>query len=283
VAYAVAVDSGNAQAIKTTGRPKFSGGFGRITNQDVDKILAVVTKDGTITKDEEEALLIILGTKANWGDGASKKYMIAQLEKNFKIFWSVKPIDKDQAALLLIQTNQIDFVSAGNSHAGTQLHYTSKEYQTIVQLIAQHKITAWEVSGERFYRKIPGAVDEGIFDSTLKEIYLLRGISATERKALFARLATKAIQNSRNGSGAEKDRHADLVIVRAFVALSLGDPYDDSGDDPLAVATRKGGAADLLTTRVASRNGQWKSKFKDAYDDVVEALRVLQEHRNGRS
>lgn len=269
--YAVAVNAKNREAIRTTGTTEFQGGFGNITKQEVDLIIAAATDGNVITEKEEEALLIILATDKNWNIAGVKQYMIEQIEKNLRLFWSATPIDKDKAALLLVQTNRIDFVSQGDKHQGTGLHYTAAEFQTIVQLIARNNISAAEVSGEGFYKFIPGASDQGYYDISTNEIYLVSGLSSRDQQSAFAVWATVAIHDFRNVAWPAKYRFVDTRIIKAFVALSLGSPYTTSGDGAFAVANRKGGAAEMLMTPVASRNAKWKSAFKKAYDEVVDA------------
>lgn len=251
-------------------------GFGGFAQHDVDSVLEAALGSGgnsNISKEDEEALLIILAAKTPWKAGA-KEYMIDKLEKNLKFEWSSKSIG-NEAPQLLKFTNTIDFVSRGDKHHGTGYHFTPTDFQLVAGLIAKNKIGAWEVSDRRTFLRIPEgqAGAWGFYDPDLNDIYIVSGLSSTDRQCTFVHVVTHAIRDFRNlPEMPAKYIAADGYIVQAFVALSLGTPYSTSPDRPEEVAT---GAATLLQTPVRSRDAAWTSKFRKAYDDVVRAVEAL--------
>lgn len=273
--YAIGVDHKNAQHLRDG---THLTGFGKFSKDDVDDVLEAALDDqGTprITKQEEEALLIILASPIQWEDGA-KDYMIEQLEEDLKYVWSSKPID--DAAQLLHYTYKLDFVSRGDKHAGTGLHYTPQDYQIIAGLIAQGGIGAYEVSDRRTYtRTLAGRAHAwGFYEYVKNDIYLIKGLNSRDRLASFCHEATHAIQDLKNiphSASLAKYVEADGYITQAFVSLRFGMPYAAYPDRPEEVAYR--GAANLLWTPPRSRNKAWERDFKKAYDDVVDAYIAL--------
>lgn len=285
--YAIGLNRGNAERLRRgppqnpkpgetwlTGR----GGFNR---DDVDEVMAAATDGGKITEAEEEALMIILGSPRtfNWV-GDAKEYMIKQVEDSLNQLWSSKPIEKNEAMWLLANTNHIDFVSGGDRHKGTGYHYTPADFQVIPFLIDRLKIEAWEIAPDRSYLRtsFAQAGAAGYYDRVTNEIYLLRGVSQSDRTPNFAHEATHAIQDFRNVPQVRslaKYTEADAYIVQASVALERGTPYKQPGR-PETVAT--GGASKMLLTPASSRDAKWRSAFRKAYDDVVDAYATL--HRS---
>jgi hypothetical protein len=273
VEYALGIASGNKARIRD-GAPLIAGGPDKIDKADVDAIMAAAVDDNVITKEEEEALLIIAATERSWAPGA-KDYLIELIEKNLKLLWSTSPISSDEAARLLLQTNRLDFVSAGDKHQGTGLHYTPMEYQLVVHLIERKAITAWEISRHRSFKQI-WALDDStcVYYTQDNVLYLLEGLSPRDRQCSFVHESTHAIQDFRNITAARspnKYTETDAYIADAFVALALGVPYAAFPNEPDEVASREGGAAAMLLTPVASRTAKWKSDFRKAYDKVVDA------------
>jgi hypothetical protein len=272
--YAIGVNPKNEARLRD-GRPL--DGFGGLAEHDVDSLLAAALGTGgksQISKEDEEALLIILAAKTPWKGGA-KAYMIAKLEQNLKNEWSTTPIGSE-APQLLSQTNKIDFVSRGDKYQGTGFHYTPVEFQLVAGLIAQDKIGAWEVSGQRSYLRIPEgqAGAWGFYDPNTNDIYIINGLSARDRQCTFVHGVTHAIMDVRNLPGTlAKYIAADGYIAQAFVALSLGMPYSTFPKRPEEVAS--GGASKMLQTPARSRDAQWTRDFKKAYDDVVDACEAL--------
>src|SRR5260370_41730906 len=83
-------------------------GFGGFDTHDMDSILEAALGPGgksKISKEDEEALLIILAAKTPWKAGA-KEYMIQKLEQNLKFEWSSKSI-RSEAPQLLKFTNRV--------------------------------------------------------------------------------------------------------------------------------------------------------------------------------
>jgi hypothetical protein len=270
--YVIGINAINEKNLQN-GRPL--EGFGGFLEHDVDSVLeaALPGGKGPISKEAEEALLIILAAKTPW-KGHAREYMIAKLEKNLKFEWSSKSIGSEAPQLLKF-TDKIDFVSRGDKHPGTGYHFTPTDFRLIAGLIAKNKIGAWEVSDRRTFLHIPeGQVGAwGFYDPDTNDIYIVSHLSPTDRQCTFVHLATHAIRDFLNlPDMAAKYVAADGYIAQAFVALSLGDPYSESGDRPEEVAT--GGAAKLLQTP-GSRDKAWTRKFKTAYDDVVAAVEVL--------
>jgi hypothetical protein len=264
--YVIGVNPINAENLKNK-RPLV--GCGGFAEHDVDSVLEAALGPGgkgKISKEDEEALLIILTAKTPW-KGRAKEYMIAKLEQNLKFEWSSKPIGSE-APQLLQYTKGIDFISPG-----TGFHFSPTEFQVIAGLIAQNKIGAWEVSGRRTFLHIPeGQVGAwGFYDPNLNDIYIVSGLSADDRQCTFVHLAMLAIRDFRNLPEAQaKYIAADGYIAQAFVALSQKDPYSTYPDRPEEVAYAE--AAKLLQTAVRSRNAKWIRDFRKAYDMVVEAV-----------
>ena len=99
-------------------------GFGGFAPHDVDSVLEAALGPGgrsKISKEAEEALLIILAAKTPWKAGA-KEYMIQKLEQNLKFEWSSKSIGSE-APQLLQYTNNIEFVSQGDKYPGTGITF----------------------------------------------------------------------------------------------------------------------------------------------------------------
>jgi hypothetical protein len=271
--YAIGVNAANEQRLAngTT-----LTGFGRFSKADVDSILEAALDFDVISKKEEEALMIILASQSQWEPGA-KEYMLDQIELHLKDLWSSDPID-DEAPNLLRYTYRLDFTSEGDRHRGTGYHYTPTDYQIISGLIGQGDVGAWEVRVDRTYLRIPpGKANAwGFYEQHTDDIYIVQGLSARDRQASFTHEATHAIQDFRNISHAAslaKYVESDGYIAQAFVALSFGVPYAENPDWPEEVACR--GAAAMLLTPVRSRDKAWKSAFKQAYDDVVDAFVAL--------
>jgi len=252
-------------------------GFGGFAPHDVDSVLEAALGPGgrsKISKEDEEALLIILAAKTPWKAGA-KEYMINKLEKNLKFEWSSKSIGSEAPQLLKF-TNKIDFVSRGDKFQGTGYHFTPTDFRLIAGLIAKNKIGAWEVSDRRTFLRIPeGQVGVwGFYDPDLNDIYIVSGLSADDRECTFVHEATHAIRDFRNlPEMPAKFIAADGYIAQALVALSQKDPYSTNPDQPEDVAYA--GAAKLLQTPGRSRDAAWTGKFRKAYDDVVDAVETL--------
>lgn len=287
--YIEGVNRGNKTAPKTArigsmatgGKTIPSGsmvsGFGRFSKKDVDAVLAAAF-DGNgrsrITKKEEEALLIILATRSpRWEIGA-REYMIEQIELNLKHLWSSIPINAAEAVALLKYTDTIDFVSEGDKHKGTGLHYTALDFKIVARLIGEKKIGAWEVSDKRSYLRIPAgqAGADGFQLSNADDIYIVKGLDPNTRQFYFSHEATHAIQDLSNVPRARslaKFIEADAYIVQGFTALKRGVPYAAYPNHPEEIASVK--VAPMLSTPVASRNDKWRSDFRKAYDMVVDA------------
>jgi hypothetical protein len=118
--YVIGVNSVNADRLKSN-RPL--EGFGGFAPHDVDSVMEAALGPGgnKISKDSEEALLIILVAKTPWKAGA-KEYMINKLEQNLKFEWSTKSIGSE-APQLLQYTNNIEFVSQGDKYPGTGITF----------------------------------------------------------------------------------------------------------------------------------------------------------------
>jgi hypothetical protein len=249
-------------------------GFGGFAPHDVDSIMEAALNSGggsNISKDAEEALLIILAAKTPWKGGA-KEYMIDKLEHNLKFEWSSNAIG-GEATNLLQYTNNIDFESRGDQYPGTRYHFTPLDFQLIGGLIAKGNIGAWEASDRRTFLRLPeGQVGAwGFYDPDTDDIYIVSGLSTRDRSCTFVHMAMLAIRDVRNLPDTEaKYIAADGYIAQAFVALSMGSPYSKFPDRPEEIASR--GAAKLLQTPVKSRDKKWKSDFQQAYDDVVDAV-----------
>jgi hypothetical protein len=114
--YVIGVNPINEKNLRD-GRPL--EGFGGFAPHDVDSILEPALGPGgksKISKEDEEALLIILAAKTPWKAGA-KEYMIQKLEQNLKFEWSSKSIGSEAPQLLKF-TNRVDFVSRGDKYPG---------------------------------------------------------------------------------------------------------------------------------------------------------------------
>jgi hypothetical protein len=249
-------------------------GFGGFADHDVDSIMEAALAGGTISKESEEALLIILAADTPFTRGA-KEHMIVKIEQDLKFDWSSKSI-KSEAPQLLQPTNKLDFVSKGNKHQGTGFHYTPLEYQLIAGLIADDVIGAWEVSALRSFLRSPEgqAGAWGFYDSDTDDIYVVSGLASRDRQCTFVHAATDAIQDVRNlPETLVKYMLADGYIAQAFVALSLGMPYASMPNRPEESASR--GASKLLQTPAGSRGVRWTRDFKQAYDDVVDACEAV--------
>jgi hypothetical protein len=272
--YAIGVNPVNEENIRKR-RPL--EGFGGFAPHDVDSVFQAALATGgksKISKEGEEALLIILAAKTPWKAGG-KEYMIAKLEENLKFEWSSNSIGSE-APQLLQNTNKIDFVSRGVKYQGTGLHYTPADFQLIAGLIAQNKIGAWEVPSRRSFLRIPEGQARawGFYDPDTNDIYIVSKLSSRDRQCTFVHEAVNAIQDFRNLPGTmAKYIAADGYIAQAFVALSLGSPYSQFPDRPEEVAT--GGASKLLRSPVRSRDDKWKRNFQKAYDEVVDACETL--------
>ena len=216
--------------------------------------------------------MIILLARTSWKAGA-KEYMIKKLEQNLKFEWSSKSI-RSEAPQLLQHTNNIDFVSQGDKYPGTGYHFLPVDFKLIAGLIAQDKLGAWEASDRRTFLHIPEGQEGawGFYDAETNDIYIVSGLSSTDRQSIFVHEAMLAIRDFRNLPDKEaKYIAADGYIMQAFVALSLGDPYSSMPDRPEEVASQ--GAAKMLQT--TSRNAKWTGDFRKAYDDVVDAVATL--------
>lgn len=269
--YVIGVNPINEKNLKN-GRPL--EGFGGFAEHDVDSVLEAALPGGTgkISKEDEEALLIILAAKTPW-KGDAKEYMIQKLERNLKFEWSSKSIGSEAPQLLQF-TNKIDFVSRGDKYPGTGFHFTPIEYQLIGGLIAQNDLGAWEVSDRRTFLRLPEgqAGAWGFYDQDTDDIYIVSGLSSRDRQCTFVHVAMHAIRDFRNLPEAPaKYIAADGYIAQALVAFSLGAPYSSSKSDrPEEVASP--GAARLLQTPMRSRDARWTRNFRKAYDDVVVAV-----------
>ncbi|HEV3236054.1 MAG TPA: DUF6782 family putative metallopeptidase [Gemmataceae bacterium] len=271
--YVIGVNSVNADRLKSN-RPL--EGFGGFAPHDVDSVMEAALGPGgnKISKDSEEALLIILVAKTPWKAGA-KEYMINKLEQNLKFEWSTKSIGSE-APQLLQYTNNIEFVSQGDKYPGTGYHFLPVDFKLIAGLIAQDKLGAWEASDRRTFLHIPEGQEgaQGFYDAETNDIYIVSGLSSTDRQCIFVHEAMHAIRDFRNLPDKEaKYIAADGYIMQAFVALSLGDPYSSMPDRPEEVASQ--GAAKMLQTTLRSRNAKWTTGFRKAYDDVVDAVATL--------
>jgi hypothetical protein len=268
--YAIGVNAGNQQRLRD-GKPL--SGFGRFSKKDVDRVMDAALDFDTISRKEEEALMIILAAQSQWEPGA-RDYFIDQLELHLKDLWSSDTID-DEAPTLLARTNRLDFVSGGDRHRGTLYHYTPEDYQLIAALIKKGEIGAWEVSVNRTYLRLPPgqAGAWGLYDDKTNDIYIVKGLDPRDRQASFTHEATHAIQDFRNLPDAAylaKYVETDAYIAQAFIALSFGVPYAAFPDRPEEVATR--GAAGMLLTPVGKRDKAWTRDFRKGYDDVVDAF-----------
>jgi hypothetical protein len=249
-------------------------GFGGFAPHDVDSIMEAALQSGgksKISKDAEEALLIILAAKTPWKAGA-KDYMIEKLEQTLKFEWSSNPIGSEAVKLLQF-TDKIDFESRGDKYPGTGYRFTPLGFQFIGGLIANGDIGAWEVSDRRSFLRIPeGQVGAwGFYDPDTDDIYIVSGLSSRDRQCTFVHVAMMAIRDILNLPDMQaKYIAADGYIAEAFVALAMGSPYSKFPDRPEEVASR--GAAKLLRTPVKSRDKKWKDDFKQAYDKVVDAV-----------
>jgi hypothetical protein len=272
--YVIGINPVNEERLRTKRHLEGFGGFAR---HDVDSVLEAALGSGgnsTISKEDEEALLIILAAKTPWKADA-KEYMIMKLEKNLKFEWSSKSISSEAPHLLKF-TDKIDFVSRGDKYPGTGHHFTPTDFRLIAGLIAKDKIGAWEVSDRRTFLRIPeGQVGAwGFYDPDLNDMYIVSGLSSRDRQCTFVHVTTHAIRDFRNlPAMPAKFIAADGYIAQASVALSMGRPYSGSPDQPEEVATR--GAAKLLQTLVRSRDAAWTRKFRKAYDEVVEAVEAV--------
>jgi hypothetical protein len=272
--YVIGVAPVNEKNLKN-GRPL--EGFGGFAEHDVDSVLEAALGpggNGKISKEDEEALLIILAAKTPW-KGKAKEYMIEKLERNLKFEWSSTSI-RSEAPQLLQFTNKIDFVSRGDKYPGTGHHYTPAEFKLVAGLIAKNKIGAWEVSERRTFLRIPEgqAGAWGFYDPDTNDIYIVSGLSPRDRQCTFVHNAVLAILDLRNLPGTpSKYIAADGYIAQAFVALSLKAPYSKSSDWPEEVASR--GAAKLLQAS-GRRDARWNRNFRKAYDDVVDAVERLE-------
>jgi hypothetical protein len=270
--YAISVNPDNERRLKI--KEKLTG-FGGFAPFSVDTILQLARDaNSRISKQNEEALLIILLAKTPWKGGA-KEHMIEKLEQNLKFEASSKSIASD-APQLLKETGKIDFVSGGDKHKGTGFHYTPTEYQLVAAFIAQNKIGAWEVAARRSFLLIPAgeAGAWGFYDPDTNDMYIVDGLSSRDRQCTFVHVATLAIHDVRNrAEGLANYLAADGFIAQAFVALSLGKPYSKFPNRPEEVAS--GGASKLLQTAMGDRDKKWGSKFRKAYDDVVDACVAL--------
>ena len=266
--YVVGVNPVNAENLKQN-RPL--EGFGGFAEHDVDSVLEAAlgpSGKGPISKESEEALVIILLAKTPW-KGRAKDYMIDKLEQNLKFELSSKSI-AGEAPQLLQFTTGLDFISPG-----TGFHFSPTEFKIIAGLIAQDKIGAWEASGRRTFLQIPeGQVGAwGFYDPKSNDIYIVSGLSADDRQCTFVHLATLAIRDFRNRPEAKaKYIAADGYIAQAFVALSQKDPYSTYPDRPEEVAYAQ--AAKLLQkpVRDRSKDKTWKRDFEKAYAKVVDAV-----------
>jgi hypothetical protein len=150
------------------------------------------------------------------------------------------------------------------------------DYQLIAGLIAKNKIGAWEASDRRtFLRIVPEgqAGAWGFYDPDTNDIYIVSGLSPINRQCVFVDQAMHAIRDFRNlPETLAKYIAADGYIGQAFVALALRAP-PTSPDGPEDVAFR--GAAKLLQTPLRSRDAAWTRKFREAYDELVEAVEAL--------
>jgi hypothetical protein len=249
-------------------------GFGGFAPHDVDSIMEAALQSGgksNISKEAEEALLVILAAKTPWKAGA-RDYMIDKLEKNLKFEWSSNSI-ASEATQLLQYTNKIDFESRGDKYPGTGYHFTPVDFQLIGGLIAKGDIGAWEASDRRTFLRLPeGQVGAwGFYDPDTNDIYIVSDLSSRDRQCTFVHMSMMAIRDVRNLPDTEaKYIAADGYIAQAFVALSMGSPYSKFPDRPEEIASR--GAAKLLQTPVKSRDKKWTRDFQQAYDDVVDAV-----------
>jgi hypothetical protein len=276
--YVIGVNQSNEQKLRD-GKPLT--GFGKFSKDDVDDILEAALDNYAISQKEEEALMIILASQSQWETGA-KEYMIDQIVRNVESLWSSDPID-DEAPTLLQHTSQLDFVGEGENHRGTGYHYTTLDYQIISGLIRQGNIGAWEVAVDRSYLRTPAGQRGawGFYEQDTDDIYIVSGLGARDRQASFAHEATHAIQDFRNipnNGTVAKFVETDGYITQAFVALKLNLPFTGSPKRPEDVACREKprlGAARMLLTPVRSRSKAWKSDFKKAYDEVVDAFVAL--------
>lgn len=273
--YVIGVNPVNEKNLKEK-RPL--EGFGGFAPHDVDSIMEAALQSGgnsNITKEAEEALLIILAAKTPWKAGA-KEYMIEKLEKALKFEQSSQSI-ASEAAKLLQNTKGIDFDSRGNTYPGTGYHFTPLDFQLIEGLIAKNDVGAWEVSDRRSFLRVPEGQQGawGFYDQDTDDIYIVSGLSPRDRQCTFVHLAMMAIRDVRNLPDMQaKYIAADGYIAEAFVALSMGSPFSKFPNRPEEVASR--GAAKLLQTPVKSRDKKWKRDFQDAYDDVVDAVQKVQ-------
>jgi hypothetical protein len=243
----------------------------------VDSVLVAALGPGgnsKISKEDEEALLIILAAKTPWKAGA-KEYMIAKLEQNLKFEWSSKSIGSE-APQLLQHTNKIDFVSRGNKYPGTGFHFSPTDFQLIAGLIAKTILALGRRPNADFLRIPEGQVGAwGFYDQNTDDMYIVSGLSARDRQCTFVHVAMLAIRDFRNlPEASAKYIAADGYIAQAFVALSLGTPYSKFPDRPEEVASL--GAAKLLQTPVRSRDARWTRDFRKAYDKVVDAVEHLE-------
>jgi hypothetical protein len=272
--YVIGINPVNEKKLKDN-RPL--EGFGGFAPHDVDSVMEAALQSGgksKISKDAEEALLIILAAKTPWKAGA-KDYMIDKLEKTLKFEWSSQSI-ASEAATLLQYTNKIDFESRGDKYPGSGYHFTPLDFQLIGGLIAKGDVGAWEVSDRRSFLRIPeGQVGAwGFYDPDTDDIYIVTGLSSRDRQCTFVHQAMTAIRDVRNLPDTQaKYIAADGYIGEAFVALAMGSPYSKFPDRPEEVASR--GAAKLLQTPIKSRDKKWKRDFQKAYDDVVDAVQAL--------
>jgi hypothetical protein len=270
--YVIGINQTNDQNLRDN-RPLT--GFGGFAPHDVDSIMEAALKSGgknNISKDAEEALLIILAAKTPWKGGA-RDYMIDKLEQNLKFEWSSNSI-AGEATQLLQYTNRIDFESRGDTYPGTGYHFTTVDFQLIAGLIAKGDVGAWEASDRRTFLRLPEgqAGAWGFYDPDTDDIYIVSGLSPRDRQCTFVHVSMMAIRDVRNLPDKEaKYIAADGYIAQAFVALAMGSPYSTkSPDRPEEIASN--GAAKLLQTPVKSRDKKWTSDFQQAYDDVVDAV-----------
>jgi hypothetical protein len=249
-------------------------GFGGFADHDVDDLIAIAKShagSGAIDKNDEEALVIILAAKTPW-KGTAKQHLIDSLEKLLKNEQATSSIASSVPQLLAL-TNQLDFEGRGNNYKGTLFHYTPLEFQLVKALVADGDLGAWTVADLRSYHYLPEGKSGawGFYDPDSDDIYLIDSLASRDQQCTFVHLAVNAILDFRNAAAMPaKFVAADGYIAQAFVADALGQPYSFKGNRPENVAAA--GASSMLQTPLGQRDKDWWTDFKDAYDDVVEAV-----------
>src|SRR6202035_3374528 len=102
---------------------------------------------------------------------------------------------------------------------GNRYHFLPVDFKLIAGLIAQDKLGAWEASDRRTFLHIPEGQEgaQGFYDAETNDIYIVSGLSSTDRQCIFVHEAMHAIRDFRNLPDKEaKYIAADGYIMQAF-------------------------------------------------------------------